>query len=110
MEKIRLLYKKKPVGDSKVLKDLVGDEEGGDKIELTVMVMGGAASVVKRDEGKKDVFVDAPVAQGPSGQEVLNGDEFWVDLKGYLVQRLRDEGQGEKVFGLFKSAWESNSK
>lgn len=100
MDKLRVLYKKKPVPDSKVLKDLVGEEET--KVEFSVMVLGGAAAVKKGDEE-----VIPPVAQGISGVDSLGSEEFWADLRGFLVQRLRDEGEGEKVFGVFKKAWEA---
>lgn len=106
MEKLRVLYNKKPVGDAKVLKDVIGEEET--KAEFSIMVMGGAASVKKVETPEKEVV--APVAQGPSGLESLAGEEFWGDLKGFLVQRLRDEEQGNKVYEVFKKAWESSSK
>jgi ubiquitin-like protein 4 len=99
LDKIRILYKKKPVGDAKILKDLVADDETS--VEFSVMVMGGAASV-KKDEGV------AATAQGPSGAEVLRTNEFWEDLKGFLTQRLKDQGEGESVFGLFREAWETS--
>ncbi|KAH8820577.1 cell-cycle control medial ring component-domain-containing protein [Xylogone sp. PMI_703] len=100
VDKIRILYKKKPVTDSKVLKDLVGEDEQA--VEFSVMVIGGAAAVVVKDE--------APTAQGSSGASELATDEFWGDLKGYLVQRLRDEKEGERVFGVFKTAWDSQGR
>jgi ubiquitin-like protein 4 len=101
VDKIRILHKKKPVGDAKVIKDLVGDEETS--VEFSVMVMGGAASAKR--EG--DVQPTAPT-QGPGGTEVLGTGEFWDDLKGFLTQRLRDQGEGERVYGLFRKAWEAS--
>jgi len=106
VEKLRVLYNKKPIGDAKILKELIGEEET--KADFSIMVMGGAASVKKVETTEKEV--DAPVAQGPSGLENLAGDEFWGDLKGFLVQRLRDEEQGNKVYEVFKKAWEGSSK
>lgn len=100
--KIRILYKKKPVGDAKVLKDLVAEDEMS--AEFSVMVMGGAAGI-KRDEE----LAATAVAQGPNGTEVLGTNEFWEDLKGFLTQRLQDQGEGERVFGLFRKAWETSS-
>lgn len=100
IDKIRILHKKKPVGDAKVLKDLVSGEET--TLEFSVMVIGGAGSV--KMEG--DVLLTAPVAQGPRVAEILNTDEFWDDLKGFLTQRLKDQGEGEKIYGLFRKAWE----
>ncbi|KAF7916631.1 uncharacterized protein EAE98_010640 [Botrytis deweyae] len=105
VEKLRVLYNKKPVGDAKVLKDVIGEEET--KVEFSIMVMGGAASVRKAETPGNEV--EAPVAQGPSGLETLAGEEFWGDLKGFLVQRLRDEEQGNKLYEVFKKAWESSA-
>lgn len=93
---------------SKTVKDVLGEkgaEEGG--VEFSVLVIGGAASVVKKNEGGNR---EGKVAQGASGMEVLRGEEFWGDLKGFLIQRLRDEGEGERVFGVFRKAWESGGK
>lgn len=102
VEKIRILHKKKPVGDAKALKDIVSQEETS--VEFSIMVMGGAASV--KMEG--DAMATAPVAQGPSGTEVMGTDEFWEDLNGFLTQRLKDQGEGERVYGLFRKAWEAS--
>jgi len=100
-----VLYKKKPVGDSKVLRDLVGEEDV-QKVEFSIMVMGGAAVLKKGTEE-----VEAPsVAQGQSGHKVLGTEEFWGDLKGFLLQRLRDETEGEKVYATFRKAWEKEGK
>ncbi|KAF7916541.1 hypothetical protein EAE99_009723 [Botrytis elliptica] len=105
VEKLRVLYNKKPVGDAKVLKDVIGEEET--KVEFSIMVMGGAASVRKAETPGNEV--EPPVAQGPSGLETLAGEVFWGDLKGFLVQRLRDEEQGNKLYEVFKKAWESSA-
>ncbi|KAK8130060.1 hypothetical protein PG999_002440 [Apiospora kogelbergensis] len=79
-EKIKLLYKKKPVVDSKVLKELA--EEGGPTtLEFSVM--------------------------GTSGSETLQSPEFWDDLKGFLLQRIRDEKEATKVFDTFQTAWKA---
>ncbi|RDW88094.1 hypothetical protein BP6252_00126 [Coleophoma cylindrospora] len=104
VDKIRVLHKKKPVGDSKVLKDVVGEEDSS--VEFSVMVIGGAAAMNR--EVEMEGTSPAPVAQGESGAEVLSTDEFWADLKGFLTQRLRDEKTAESTFGVFKNAWESH--
>ena len=36
--------------------------------------------------------------------DVLRSEQFWLDLKDFLVQRLRDEEAGEKLLGVFRSA------
>ncbi len=50
--KIKLLHNKKPVPDSKILKDLASD--GDSKVEFSVMVIGGAASL-KAGKGPEEV-------------------------------------------------------
>jgi len=99
--KLRLLWNKKPVQDSKTLKDVVGEAYEGVKVDLGVMVIGGAAAAVKREEE-----VEPKVVGVGSGGEVLKTEEFWEDLKGFLVQRLKDEGEGERVWGVFRKAVE----
>jgi hypothetical protein len=135
LAKIKLLCGKKPVGDSKLLRELLvngGEEEGG-LLELGVMVLGGAAgfSLKKKEvavveeavvegEGDKMQGVEgaaaaaaaadgAPVAQGLSGEGVLATGEFWEDLRGFLQQRVRDEAVAGEALGVFKGAWEGRS-
>lgn len=98
--KLRLLYQKKPAPDSKVLKDLVGEDESTNKLEFSVMVIGGAASLKPKD-GEE---VEPKVAAGPHGVEVLKTEEFWSDLNGYLTQRLKDEHTASKYTAIFKKA------
>ncbi|CZT11856.1 hypothetical protein WAI453_003150 [Rhynchosporium graminicola] len=98
--RIRLLFNKKPAPDSKVLKDLVEDEDTN--AEFSVMVIGGAAAL-KRTESEE---VEPKVAQMGEGKEELKTEEFWNDLKGFLTQRLKDEAEGEKIWGVFRKAVE----
>lgn len=108
-DKIKVLYKKKPVSDSKVLKDLLSDDEMS--AEFSVMIIGGAAAVVASAGPKaeeKEPAAAAAVAQGVSGEEVLATDGFWTDLRGFLSQRIRDEKITEELFGKFLSSWESS--
>lgn len=115
-EKIRLLYKKKPCADSKTVKDVVGNEPVASAVEFSVMVIGGSAGLEETKSatqeggdvamtGAEEGSTDGPVAQGPSGQEVLQSEEFWIDLKGFLVQRVRDEDAAGKMFDAFRKAW-----
>lgn len=117
--KIKLLKNKKPVADSKSLGDVRGDGGSGvtsDKeslLEFSVMVMAGAAASpapVAAVPGAEEMEVDqkAPVAQGSSGVEVLGKEEFWDDLRGFLLQRVRDEGESTKLLSTFRRAWESS--
>jgi len=79
-------------------------DEDETNVEFSIMVMGGAASVANSDGPT------APVAQGLSGSKLLDTEEFWVDLKGFLIQRLRDEGEGEKALEIFRGAWNGSSR
>ncbi|KAF5017379.1 hypothetical protein F66182_10694 [Fusarium sp. NRRL 66182] len=97
--KTKLLHNKKPIPDSKILKDLLGETDLA--IEFTVMVIGGAAAIPPEEPEA------APEAQ-PTGAHALQTDEFWNDLKGFLMQRLKDEAEAEQLSGLFKSSWQSS--
>lgn len=106
VDKIKVLHKKKPVADSKVLKDLLGEDETS--VEFSVMVLGGAAATASPAPKAEDDAADAaPTAQGTSGEAVLQTDAFWTDLRGFLSQRIRDEKITEELFGRFLSSWES---
>lgn len=98
VDKMKILHNKKPVSDSKVLKDIVGDSDNA--IEFSIMVMGGAAAIPPEEAPA------APVEA--TGASALETDEFWTDLNGFLMQRLKDQAQAEELSKLFKSSWESS--
>lgn len=108
-EKIRLLYKKKPCADSKTLKDLLA--EGEVDVEFSVMVMGGSSSstpvggAAEEPVGMEEAPDGAAAALGPSGEALLKTEEFWEDLKGFLMQRLKDQKMSEQLSGVFRRAW-----
>ncbi|KAK3397126.1 cell-cycle control medial ring component [Sordaria brevicollis] len=145
IEKLKVLYNKKPAGDVKSLKEVLGGAtpEGGE-LELSLMVMGGQATYDSAEAAEKRAARDAakaqaggadggekkvevpevemkdtettaggeqagPVAQGLSGAAVLDTEEFWEDLKGYLQQRIRDVEAAEEVVGRFRGAWSQKS-
>ena len=90
---------------------MVGEEaRGKGKVEFSVMVIGGAAAVVKKKEEEGANEGEAMEMDGVIGRggEVLKTEEFWGDLKGFLVQRLKDEGEGERVWGVFRAALEKS--
>ena len=120
---VKILYKKKPCGDSKTVKEVLGDEEldslRGKEAEFGIMVMGykpkpsedgqGTSS----SSGEKMEGVESssmPVAQGSSGEMELTTEEFWDDLRGFLTQRLRDEDIAGEVFDRFREAWTRRAK
>ncbi|KAJ0418263.1 cell-cycle control medial ring component [Aspergillus carlsbadensis] len=111
LDKVKILYKRKPVtGTGKTVGEILADAgEGTEKeVEFGVMVMGGAR--VAEAEGQKQEGAgggEATVkpAVGPSGEEVLMTEQFWVDLQGYLTQRLKDEELAKRLRGVFGDAW-----
>ncbi|CAG8127908.1 unnamed protein product [Penicillium salamii] len=116
LEKIKILYKRKPVtGTGKTLAELLVDEPailaGGKEVEIGIMVIGGAqaveTSVSQPEVAEKQDESPSKPAVGPSGAEVLQTETFWDDLQGYLEQRLKDEGEAQRLKSLFKDAWKS---
>ena len=105
-DRIRVLYKRKPAGDVKTIKEVVGEDDVGQEVDFGVMVMGYKEDATKKDEDTPMKDVGEPVAQGASGEEVLTGEDFWNDLRGFLVQRLQDEGKAEEVFHKFRESWD----
>ncbi|KNG47176.1 cell-cycle control medial ring component [Stemphylium lycopersici] len=130
--KIKILYKKKPVTDSKTLLEIIGADAGGE-VEFGVMVMAGAAAgtgspaagstpvtsppaVAPPTESEKGLAsageTSAGAASGTaavgSGKDVVATEEFWSDLKTFILQRIKDADEGERLVGVFKGAWEQN--
>ncbi len=112
-EKLRLLYKKKPCPDTKMVKDLI--QNGKREVELGVMVMGGAttagsAPAASSAQGAKEGG-GQPAAEEQTTNGVLQSDDFWKDINEFLKGRLKDESEAEKVSAVFRRAWmEQNTK
>ncbi|KAI9828897.1 MAG: hypothetical protein M1819_006512 [Sarea resinae] len=92
----------------------VGAGVGSPRIATPVMETAHSAADVKTDADPMDIdpkvpshspASEVPVAQGPHGTTVLASEPFWDDLKGFLLQRLRDEAEGQEVFEVFRDAW-----
>lgn len=125
VDKIKLLHKKKPVGDTKTLKDVLGDDVSTDA-EFGVMVLGGAATAAAAaspaatpervaSPGVETLAGGAaagvPLAEPVvTGEDVAKSDAFWSDLEGFLGQRLKDEAVARRMAGAFKGAWEMESR
>ncbi|KAH5832372.1 hypothetical protein HBI96_013270 [Parastagonospora nodorum] len=118
--KIKILYKKKPVADSKTVSEVIGQDAAGE-VEFGVMIMGGAVAspaagtpvtsppAVAPSEAEKGLAGEAaPVAVGPSGKEVVATEEFWSDLKNFVMQRTKDEAEAESLTKVFRGAWEDS--
>ncbi|KAK4133002.1 hypothetical protein BT67DRAFT_435262 [Trichocladium antarcticum] len=109
--RIKLLFGKRPVADSKVLRDLVGasGSGGGEEVEVGVMILGGAGALAAARKAaaaaEEEEQEGSVVAQGLCGVGVLETEEFWEDLEGFLQQRVRDVAVAGEACGLFKGAW-----
>ncbi|KKF97283.1 Cell-cycle control medial ring component [Ceratocystis platani] len=97
LAKIKLLFQKKPVVDSKTLKDLAGEAQTS--IELGVMILGGAAAL------PKDEPVAAADKAASSPENVLKKDEFWAELQVFLMSKLKDEKAAADLLATFKSSY-----
>lgn len=130
-EKVKVLYARKPVGDSKTVREVLGGEEGVGKlvqkwkgevpVEFGVMVMGGLPTAAAAERGantsaapgRTDVeMAEAPPETGAQVSDagttdILEGDAFWDDLKGYLTQRIKDEYKAVEVWKQFKASWQN---
>lgn len=115
VEKLKLLYNKKPVGDSKTIKDALGGTSAEGAVEFTIMVIGGEATYKAAQEEReaqeqaKGSSGAESVAQGLSGEGVLGTEEFWDDLQGFLQQRVRDEKVAGEATEVFRGAWKGRS-
>jgi ubiquitin-like protein 4 len=97
-DKIKILHKKKPIPDSKVLRDLIAEDD--EAIDFSVIVIGGASATVANPDDQK-------AQQSLSGTDVLRTEEFWDDLKSFLLQRTRDEQVAAELMSTFESTWKA---
>lgn len=116
LEKIKILYKRKPVaGAEKTLAEVLADEPtiltGGKEVEIGIMILGGAQAVepnaTQPDMSGKSVDSLPKAAVGPSSGEELHTVRFWDDLQGFLAQRLKDGDEADRLRSLFEDAWKS---
>lgn len=125
--KIKILYKKKPVTDSKTIVEVV-DTGAGSGIEFGVMIMGGgvvspaaggtpvqsppAVAPSEADKGLAGTATGTsstgPAAVGPSGKEIVATEDFWSDLNNFMLQRIKDVPESGRLLDLFRQAWEQN--
>lgn len=111
-DKLRLLYNKKPVSDSKVLKDLVAGSEAAEEIKLGVMVAGGAETVAAAEAATAAAAAQATAAAAPAEEKAeptavaAESEVFWTDLHGFLVKRTGSKTQADELFSLFLRSWE----
>jgi hypothetical protein len=112
-DKLKILHNKRPVPDSKILRDVVGEGQTA-VVEFSVMVIGGAAAVLP--EEVMDVDGDAEGGEAAAvrrkraekGEVAVEQDRFWEDLNGFLMQRVKDEDTAAELTTVFKNAWEAH--
>lgn len=133
-EKIKILYNKKPIPASKktVAEAIDGGNANAKEVEFGVMVMGGAPDQVvgstPTDEEAAAATSSAPGSEAAAtaaataanegtmpmegversgSQSVLAQAQFWDDLQGFLVQRLKNEEEAVKWRKVFEGAWKA---
>ncbi|KAM0669091.1 hypothetical protein ACQRIT_004057 [Beauveria bassiana] len=111
-DKLKILHNKRPVPDSKILRDVVGEGQAA-VVEFSVMVIGGAAAILP--EETMDVDGDARGGEAAvrrrraeKGEAAVEQDKFWEDLNGFLMQRVKDEDTAAELTTVFKNAWEAH--
>lgn len=118
VEKVKILYKRKPVS-GKTVSEVLSDEpemlSGGKEIELGIMIMGGAkvaestpSAAAETEACPANETASPKPAVGPSGEDVLQTDAFWDDLQGFLNQRVKNIDEAKKLRTLFQGAWKSS--
>ncbi|KAF1362127.1 hypothetical protein EJ07DRAFT_163986 [Lizonia empirigonia] len=119
--KIKILYKKKPVTDSKLVSEVIGADAGSD-VEFGVMVMGGVtAAGASTPSGESPAASPAAVAPSESDKGLAGaGANASVGAAGgaaavgpsgkenFVLQRIKDEQEGERLVGVFRKAWEAD--
>lgn len=132
ISKLKLLYNKRPCSDLKTLKELL-PQPTPNHVELSVMIMGGPAGAstpsatttpaasspaieIPDPVATPAVSVSTPLTEQSgdkdrpmphateTASDMLKTQEFWKDLQEFLVTRLRDESEGERLVGLFRKA------
>ncbi len=103
-ESVRILWKKRPVGDAKVLRDLVEEGKEGE-LELGVMVMGGGAAVGTAGTGGEGKDKEGVAREKATA--VLGEDVFWTDLKGFMRQRVGHDEVAREACEAFRKHWET---
>ena len=100
LEKIKLLYSKRPMGEGKTVKDVFkGRVEEGMEVGVMIIGDGGGASSMNKAVGMKTEEA------GRSSTLVLAKDDFWTDLRAWLMGKIGDEMEADRVEVLFRKAW-----
>ncbi|RDA83411.1 hypothetical protein CP532_4810 [Ophiocordyceps camponoti-leonardi (nom. inval.)] len=99
VDKMKILHNKRPLTDTKVLKDVAAEAETS--VDFSVMVIGGAAAVPSEEAKSSDEL---------AGTSVMQTDAFWEELKEFLKQRLDDQQTADKVSRIFRASWDQTTQ
>ena len=69
------------------------------------MDVDSQAPAPESEKAQMEAVESQSQTQGESVHSILQTEEFWSDVKGFLAQRLRDEKEGERLAGMFREAW-----
>lgn len=58
---------------------------------------------------KAEMEAEKAAPRVETAKDILQTEEFWGDLKGFLAQRLRSQDESEALVGIFREAWEKTS-
>lgn len=120
-DKLKILWERKPVTDSKTVSEATGVQTGN--VEMGVMYIGAPTNTPISDQKPTQLSSGEPVqkkpkpedgetgvAQGLSGKAVLDTPQFWKDLSGFMVQRVRDKAVAEETVKLWQDQWGALNK
>ena len=84
-----------------------GDESRSDSVSATVapssVPVGGAAGV--EGDGEPMEGVEKTTGTERRDEKIILDEAFWKDLRGFLIQRVKDEGNADEVLGSFRGSW-----
>ncbi|OAA59426.1 Ubiquitin supergroup [Cordyceps fumosorosea ARSEF 2679] len=111
--RLKILHNKRLLSDGQRLRDVLGlDDEGAPPpstmVEFSVMVTKGAAAALPEEEAAAPVKSSSN-SEAKRGAEAVAEPQFWTDLNGFLLQRVKDEETAAELTTVFKNAWESRS-
>jgi ubiquitin-like protein 4 len=66
-----------------------------------------SAPTPEKMEGIEKVSSPPPV-QGPSGKQILQTEDFWKDLQGFLEQRIKHEAEAVRLVQKWRSGWNAD--
>lgn len=123
LDKIKVLYKRKPVQSRTIAEALGNDASPGGQVEFGVMVLGGASVVATppedtskhsnataketgRDVKQHDIQDTSSTSKAPVN-DILSNVTFWNDMEAFLREKIHDDNEASKLRSIFEHAWSS---